>query len=230
MRRYSAPGAIRRCHVPPLQFREPVPTYRRRACAARPPGNRRAPSCTSRVVTRKLARRRPPASPGADRPPTCFMLPPAELASTGIDLDAVPVPRIEEIFRRGTFTRPMPGQAAVLGQRGRQVLRPTAATPSAVPCPPGHMPPSAFIAGTSPRRSPRSARCGPVTPTGRDLRHTGGYRTMAAASGRHAARLLFQSRRILLAESEQFTMVSATLLAAGRSSGSGRCRPARRPV
>jgi hypothetical protein len=34
---------------------------------------------------------------------------------------------------------------------------------------------------------------------------------MAAASGRHAARLLFQSRRILLAESEQFTMVSATL-------------------
>ena len=82
------------------------------------------------------------------------------------------------------------------------VLRPTAATPSAVPCPPGHMPPSAFIAGTSPRRSPRSARCGPVTPTGRDLRHAGGYRTMAAASGRHAARLLFQSRRILLAESE----------------------------
>jgi hypothetical protein len=53
------------------------------------------------------------------------MVPQRELASTGIDLDAVPVPRIEEIFGRGTFTRPMPEQAAVLGQRGRQVLRPS---------------------------------------------------------------------------------------------------------
>jgi hypothetical protein len=73
------------------------------------------------------------------------MRPPRELASTGIDLDAVSVPRIEEIFGRGTFTRPMPEHAAVLGQRGRQVLRPAPATPSAVPRPPGHMPPPAFI-------------------------------------------------------------------------------------
>jgi hypothetical protein len=125
MPRYSAPGAIRRCHMPPLQFREPVPTYRRRAFAARPPGrDRRAPSCTSRVVTRKLGRRRSPTSPGADQPPPCSTLPPMELAFSGIDLDAVPVPRIEETSEPGTFTRPMPEQAAVLGQRGRQVLRP----------------------------------------------------------------------------------------------------------
>jgi hypothetical protein len=45
-------------------------------------------------------------------------------AFSGIDLDAMPVPRIEEISEQRTFTRPMPGQAAVLGQRGRQVLRP----------------------------------------------------------------------------------------------------------
>jgi hypothetical protein len=36
-----------------------------------------------------------------------------------MDLDAVPVPRIEETSEPGTFTRPMPEQAAVLGQRGR---------------------------------------------------------------------------------------------------------------
>ena len=44
----------------------------------------------------------------ADRPPACSMLPPRELASTGIGLDAMPLPRIEEISGRGTFTRPMP--------------------------------------------------------------------------------------------------------------------------
>jgi hypothetical protein len=36
------------------------------------------------------------------------MLPPTELAFSGIDLDAVPLPRIEEISGPGTFTRPMP--------------------------------------------------------------------------------------------------------------------------
>jgi hypothetical protein len=102
------------------------------------------------------------------------MLPPKEPASTGIGLDAVPVPRIEEIFGPGTFTRPMPEQAAVLGQRGRQVLRPGCcdagggARTRRATCR-QHLP-----AGTSPRRSPRSARCGPVTPTGKDLRHNGG--------------------------------------------------------
>jgi hypothetical protein len=77
------------------------------------------------------------------------MLPPRELASSGIDLDAVPVPRIEEIFGRGTFTRPMPEHAAVVGQRGREVLRPDccdavggASGAGPWPC---HMPPPAFI-------------------------------------------------------------------------------------
>jgi thioredoxin reductase (NADPH) len=52
------------------------------------------------------------------------MLPPRELASSGIGRDAVPVPRIEEIFGRGTFTRPMAEHAAVAGQRGGEVPRP----------------------------------------------------------------------------------------------------------
>lgn len=58
-------------------------------CPPAPAGNRRAPSCASRAITRKLARRRSPASPGAGRPPTCSMLPPAELAFSGIALDAL---------------------------------------------------------------------------------------------------------------------------------------------
>jgi hypothetical protein len=148
MPRYSAPGAIRRCYIyiPPLQFREPVPTYRRRAICC-PPSR---PGTADRRLARagrhpEASRRRPPTSPGADRPPTCFMLPPRELASTGIDLDAVPVPRIEEIFGRGTFTRPIPEHAAVPGQRADRSSGPAAATPSGAPHPPGHMPPPAFI-------------------------------------------------------------------------------------
>jgi hypothetical protein len=77
------------------------------------------------------------------------MLPPGELASSGIDLDAVPVPRIEEIFGPGTFTRPMPEQAAVAGQRDGEVLRPgccdAVGGASAAGPWPGHMPPPTFI-------------------------------------------------------------------------------------
>jgi hypothetical protein len=142
----SAPGAIRRATTAAAVQRTGANLSPASICGPpAPAGNRRAPSCASRIVTPKLARRRSPASPGADRPPTCSMLPPTELAFSGIDLDAVPLPRIEEISGRGTFTRPMPEQAAVLGQRGRQVLRPTAATPSAVPRPPGHTPPPTLI-------------------------------------------------------------------------------------
>jgi hypothetical protein len=87
----------------------------------------------------------------------------------------VSVPRIEEIFGRGTFTRPMPEHAAVLGQRGRQVLRPSScdAVGGAAPAGP-HAAASIHPLAHPPRRSPRSARCGPVTPTGRDQRHIGG--------------------------------------------------------
>ncbi|HEY1005353.1 MAG TPA: hypothetical protein VGD83_37555 [Streptosporangiaceae bacterium] len=51
----------------------------------------------------------------------------------------------------------------------------------------------------------------------------------SALSPRSGAMLDHQGERLHI-ESEQFTMVSATLLVARRSCGSGRCRPARRPV
>jgi hypothetical protein len=77
------------------------------------------------------------------------MLPPRELASSGIDLDSMPAPRIEEIFGQATFTRPMPEHAGVAGQWGGEVLRPDccdavggAAAAGPWRC---HMPPPAFI-------------------------------------------------------------------------------------
>ena len=122
------------CTQPPARFA--AATYRRSssgnrcqpivASICRPPspaGNRRAPSCASRVVTRKLSRRRSPASPGAPAA-GLFHAAARELASSGIGRDAVPVPRIEEIFERGTFTRPMAEHAAIAGQRGGEVPRP----------------------------------------------------------------------------------------------------------
>jgi hypothetical protein len=86
------------------------------------------------------------ASPGADRPPACSMLPPTELAFSGIDLDAVPLPRIEETFRARhlhtaharTGSSPRPAR-----RTGPPAQLPT--TPSAVPRPPGHMPPPTLI-------------------------------------------------------------------------------------
>ena len=132
-----------------------MPTYRRRAFAARPPG-REPPSAVLREqdVTQKLSRRRSPASPGADRPPARSMLPSRELASSGIDLDAVPAPRIDEIFGPGTSTRPMPEQAArSSASMADRSSGPTAATPSAVPRPPGHMPPPTFIRRHIPAQS-----------------------------------------------------------------------------
>ena len=141
-------------------------------------------------VTRKLSRRRSPASPGAGRPPACFMLPPRELAFSGIDLDAVPVPRTEEVFGRGTFTRPMPGQAAVLGQRGRQVLRPHCYD-GAVPAGP-HAPGDTYPPAHPPRRSgvaplyraTRSAGRRHVrTPVRTPLQHRRARRTTSAMCG-----------------------------------------------
>ena len=102
-----------------------MPTYRRRACAARPPrsgtaGRRlRERGChpeAGKTETTRFA--------GADRPPACSMLPPRELASSRIGLGAVPVPRIEEISRARHLHTAHARTGAVLGQRGRQVLRP----------------------------------------------------------------------------------------------------------
>jgi len=84
------------------------------------------------------------------------MLPPRELASSRIGLGAVPVPRIKEISGRGTFARPMPGQAAVPGQRGRQVLRSSCRDAVGGPRPPDHMPPTAYIRWHIPAQITRS--------------------------------------------------------------------------
>ena len=176
MPRYSAPGAIRRCHIPPLQFTEPVPTYRRRNIADPPPpaGNRRAPSCASRVSPRSCQDGDRPLRRARTGRRPASMLPPRELASSWDG----PRRRARATNRgdsgRGTFTRPIPEHAAVLGQRADRSSGPAAATPSGrrtrrATCRRRHL-----SAGTSPRRSPRSARCGPVTPTGRDLRHIAG--------------------------------------------------------
>ena len=116
---HRAPGAAAR-----LRPRNAVGRLLDICCPPSPAGNRQAPSCASR------------ASPGSwqdgDRPlrrartgrrlvPCCRH---GSWPPSGTGLGAVPVPRIKEIFGPGTFTRPIPEQAAVLGQRGRQVLRP----------------------------------------------------------------------------------------------------------
>lgn len=125
MPRYSAPGAIRRCHTaPPVHRTGANLSPANMCCPPAPAGTAGRRLARAGLSLPKLARRRSPTSPGADRPPACSMLPPTELAFSGIDLDSVPVPRIEETSGPGTFTRPMPEQAAILGQRGRQVLRP----------------------------------------------------------------------------------------------------------
>jgi hypothetical protein len=86
-----------------------------------------------------------------------------ELASSGIDLDGVPVPRIEEIFEPGTFTRPMPNRPRSPASVAERFSGPTAATPSAVLRPPAMAVPYA-AAGIYPlahpvhtTRNPRNA-------------------------------------------------------------------------
>lgn len=164
MPRYSAPGAIRRCHMPPLEFREPVPTYRQGACAARPlrPG----------TAERRLARAG--LSPGSwedgDRP--------FRGARTGRRL--VPCCRQRSWPSAGSTSTPCPC---------RESRRSPGQAPSRGPCP--NRPQSSasaadrfsgpllrrrrrcrarratcrrhLSAGISPRRSPKAARCGPVT-------------------------------------------------------------------
>ena len=103
------------------------------------------------------------------------MLPPTEPALSGIDLDAVPLPRIEEISERGTFTRPMPEQAAVLGQRGRPDLRPHCrdAVGGAVPAGPH------AAADTYPLAHPRADH--PDLPAAGQSRRPAGTCTISAA-------------------------------------------------
>jgi hypothetical protein len=129
MPRYSAPGAIRRCHIPPLQFTEPVSTYRRRAPAARLAGNRRAPSCPSRVITPKLARPRSPRFAG--RGPTVGLL---QAAASGAALQRhrprpqlielsydfyLPLMQKDAVYAYGWFkppASPLPDGATALGR------------------------------------------------------------------------------------------------------------------
>ena len=193
MPRYSAPGAIRRCHMPPLQFREPVPTYRRRAFAARPP--RPGPpgvvlheqGCHPEAGKTEIAH-------FAGRGPAAALF---HAAANGVGLQRDRPRRRARTANRGdlrarhlhtaharTGRGPRPawqtGPPAPLLRRRRR-CRARRAT-----CRRRHL-----SAGTSPRRSPRSARCGPVTPTGRDLRHIGYLRT---GPGQHPSLSVIRSQ------------------------------------
>ena len=92
--------------IPPLQSTEPVPTYRRRTCAARPP----RPEPPGAVLREQGCHSR--NWQGGDRPlrrawtgrrlvPCCRQ----RSCLQRMDLDSVPVPRIEETSGRDTFTR-----------------------------------------------------------------------------------------------------------------------------
>ena len=103
-----------------------------------PAGNRRAPSCVSRVVTRKLARRRPPASPGAAGPrlvPCCRQgsWPPAGSASA-----RARAANRGDLRARHLHPAPCPNRPRSPASGAERFSGPAAATPSAVLQPPAH--------------------------------------------------------------------------------------------
>ena len=195
-----------------------------------PPPGREPPGAVLREqgVTRKLARRGPPlrrARAGRRLASCCRQGSWPPLGST-----STPCPCHESRRSSGEAPshRPCPNRPRSSASVADRSSGPAAATPSAVPLPPGHMPPSHLSAGTSPRRSPRSARCRPVTPTGRDLHHIGQLLERVRRSAHHGrwpgparAAQLPSTRKALL----PLTGAAARVRSAAREQMPRTCRP-----
>ena len=193
MPRSSAPGAIRRCYIPQFQFREPVPTYRRRAFAARPPG-REPPSA---VLPEQVS---PGSWQDGDRP-----LRPARtdlrLASCcrqrswpPLGSTSTPCPCHESRRSSGEAPshHPCPNRPRSSASLADRSSGPAAATPSAAPRPPGHMPPPAFTRWHIPAQVTQICPLRASHADRQDLRHIGGQGSplnRSCAGQRPAARV-----------------------------------------
>jgi hypothetical protein len=169
------PGAIRRCRIPPLRFGEPMPTYRRRASAARPAG-REPPGAVLHEQGHHPEAGKTEIARFAGRGPAAALF---HAAANGAGLQRDRPRHHARAANRGDLRTRHLNTAHARTGRSPQPARQTGPPPQLLrrrrrcrgrraTCRRRHL-----SAGTFPRRSPRSARRGPITPTGRDLRHIG---------------------------------------------------------